>query len=86
MDNDWQTELKLELSNALIKAECALSDIAEGEPEPGEGNELEWAINRCSKTLKDIRPVMKKHNIRTSEWPPTTQLTPPPAPNMGQPE
>jgi hypothetical protein len=56
-----------DLNNALIKAERALSDIAEGE--------LEWAINRCIKTLKDIRPVMKDHNIRTSQCTPTNPQT-----------
>jgi hypothetical protein len=58
--------------NALIKAECALSDISEGEPEPGSGSAelLEWAEQRCAETLAVIRPVMKQHQIRTSEWPP----------------
>ena len=57
------------LRDALIKAECALSDIAEGEPEYDEGDPAQWAEQRCAETLAIIRPVMKQHKIRTSEWP-----------------
>lgn len=64
--------LPIGIEQALIKAECALSDIADGEPEPGSGSAelLQWAEQRCAKTLAIIRPVMKQHQIRTSEWPP----------------
>jgi hypothetical protein len=57
------------LSDALIKAECALADIAEGEPTTDEGDPLKWNQQRCADTLSIIRPVMLHHGIRTSEWP-----------------
>jgi len=57
------------LSDALIKAECALADIAEGEPTTDEGDPLKWNQQRCADTLSIIRPVMQHHGIRTSEWP-----------------
>ena len=66
------------VSDALIKAECALSDIAEGEPECDEGDPAQWAEQRCAETLAVIRPVMKLHQIRTSEWPPQ------PLPQVGE--
>ena len=67
------------LIDALVKAECALSDIAEGEPGTDEGDAVRWAENRCSDTLAIIRPVMQQHGIRTSEWPPAPQpVSPPP--------
>ena len=72
-----------ELNNALIKAECALSDIAEGEETNSAPNTFEWAEQRCAETLAFIRPVMQQHGIRTSEWPSTAQphpLTAPPRP------
>jgi hypothetical protein len=58
------------LSDALIRAECALSDIAEGDPECGGADPAQWAEQRCAETLAIIRPVMQQHKIRTSEWPP----------------
>jgi hypothetical protein len=58
------------VSDALIKAECALSDIAEGEETNAAPNTFEWAKQRCAEALAIIRPVMKLHKIRTSEWPP----------------
>jgi hypothetical protein len=58
------------LSDALIKAECALSDIAEGLETNEAPNTFEWAEQHCAETLAIIRPVMKLHKIRTSEWPP----------------
>jgi hypothetical protein len=64
------------LSDALIRAECALSDIAEGEETNAAPNTLEWAKQRCAETLATIRPVMQQHKIRTSEWPPVSQHTP----------
>lgn len=64
------------VSDALIKAECALSDVAEGEPECDDGDPAQWAEQRCAETLAIIRPVMKLHKIRTSEWPPQPVPTP----------
>jgi hypothetical protein len=58
------------VSDALIEAECALSDVAEGEPECDDGDPAQWSEQRCAETLAIIRPVMKLHKIRTSEWPP----------------
>ena len=58
------------IEQALIKAECALSDIAEGEAEESEGDPLEWAEKRAADALARIRPVMRQHQIQTSEWPP----------------
>jgi len=64
------------VSDALIKAECALSDVAEGEPECDDGDPAQWAEQRCAETLAIIRPVMTLHKIRTSEWPPQPMPTP----------
>jgi hypothetical protein len=58
------------VSDALIKAECALSDVTEGEETNAAPNTFEWAEQRCAEALAAIRPVMKLHMIRTSEWPP----------------
>jgi hypothetical protein len=69
--------LPVALSDALIKAECALSDVAEGEPECDEGDPAQWAEQRCAETLAIIRPVMQQHKIRTSEWPPVSHPTTP---------
>jgi hypothetical protein len=66
------------VSDALIKAECALSDVAEGEPECDDGDPAQWAEQRCAETLAIIRPVMKLHKIRTSEWPPQPNAPKPP--------
>jgi hypothetical protein len=52
---------------AMIKAECALADIAEGEETNSAPNTLDWAERRCAEALADIRPVMKLHQLRTSE-------------------
>ena len=65
-----QAPVPVSVSDALIKAECALSDIAEGEPMTDEGDPLKWAERRCADTLAVIRPTMMQHKIRTSEWPP----------------
>jgi len=74
------------LSDALIKAECALADIAEGEPNTDEGDPVQWAEQRCADALAIIRPVMRQHGIRTSEWPPAPQPNPPakPQPHGGR--
>jgi len=61
------------LSDALIQAECALSDIAEGEETNAAPNTFKWAEQRCAETLVTIRPVMQRHGICTSEWPPAAQ-------------
>jgi len=66
--------------DALIKAECALADIAEEQPNTSESDALKWAEQRCTATLAIIRPVMRQHGITTSEWPPAAEPTPPPAP------
>ena len=69
------------VEQALIKAECALADIAEGEAEECGGDSddlLTWAEKRAAKSLARIRPVMRQHGIHTSEWPP---LPTPTAPN-----
>jgi hypothetical protein len=62
------------IEQALIKAECALADIAEGETEYEAGESqvdpLEWAEKRAADALARIRPVMRRHQIQTSEWPP----------------
>lgn len=60
---------------ALIKAECALADIAEGEGENDDtsADALEWAEQRAAKALVRIRPIMRQHGIHTSEWPPTSE-------------
>jgi hypothetical protein len=67
------------VSDALIKAECSLSDIAEGEETIAAPNTFEWAEQRCAETLAIIRPVMTQHGIRTSEWPPQQLSAPAPA-------
>jgi hypothetical protein len=70
-----------EVSDALIKMECALSDIAEGEETNATPNTFEWAERRCAETLAIVRPVMQQHGIRTSEWPapaPAPSPSPPP--------
>jgi len=64
------------VSDALIRAECALSDVAEGEPNCDDGDPAQWAEQLCAETLAIIRPVMKLHKIRTSEWPPQPMPTP----------
>ena len=69
------------VEQALIKAECALADIAEGEAEECGGDSddlLTWAEKRAAKSLARIRPVMRQHGIHTSEWPPLPTPTTPP--------
>jgi hypothetical protein len=72
-----QVLVQVAVSDALIKAECALSDIAEGEPMTDEGDPLKWAERRCADTLAIIRPTMMQHKIRTSEWPPVAATAKP---------
>jgi hypothetical protein len=60
------------VDNALLVAEAALADVAEGLPDSPtvEGSEpIEWVEARCAEALAAIRPVMNEHGIRTSEWP-----------------
>jgi hypothetical protein len=56
---------------ALVKAECALADIAEGEGENDDtrADALEWAEKRAAEALARIRPIMRQYEIITSEWP-----------------
>jgi hypothetical protein len=55
------------IEDALIKAECALADIAEGEHDLESADALEWAEHRATEVLKVIRPIMKQYKIRTSD-------------------
>lgn len=57
------------IEDALIKAECALADIAEGEHDLDTADALQWAECRATEALKVIRPIMHQYEIRTSEWP-----------------
>jgi hypothetical protein len=52
--------------DALVKAECALADIAEGEHSLGSVEALDWAERRSTQALAIIRPVMRDYGIRTS--------------------
>jgi hypothetical protein len=63
--------LPSDIKQALIDAESALADIAEGEHSPDMGDPLEWAEQRAAKALAKVRPVMRRFSVRTSEWPPT---------------
>ena len=60
---------------ALIKAECALADIAEGEGENDDtsADALEWAEKRAADALARIRPIMRQYGVLTSEWPPLSE-------------
>jgi hypothetical protein len=66
-------ELPLKVIQALIKAEAALADIAEGEHDAKETSSqvLEFAESVSAQALIHLRPVMKQYGIATSEWPPT---------------
>jgi hypothetical protein len=75
---------KATLRNALLSAEAALSDIAEGEETNAAPNTFKWAEQRCAEALAIIRPVMQQHGIRTSGYPPAdAQPAPPAAPAGG---
>ena len=52
---------------AMIQAECALADIAEGEETNSAPNTFQWAEQRCAEALASIRPMMKLRDIPTSE-------------------
>jgi hypothetical protein len=71
------------LSDALISAEAALSDIAEGEETNAAPNTYEWAEQRCAEALAIIRPAMQQHGIRTSEHLSPAQPAPSTAPAGG---
>ena len=63
---------------ALIQAESALADVAEGESGAHRlSDRLQWTETRCTEALAAIRPVMRRHGIRTSDLAPAP--TPPPA-------
>jgi hypothetical protein len=69
------------VANALRQAEAALADVAEGEAvSPRAIGCLHWAEARCTEALAAIRPVMKEHGIRTSEFPPAAPAPAPVAP------
>jgi hypothetical protein len=59
------------VANALLQAEAALADVAEGEIGRlcSATEKVTWAELRCTEALATIRPVMTEHGIRTSEWP-----------------
>jgi ABC-type transporter Mla subunit MlaD len=74
------------VADALTVAEAALADVAEGEIGRlcSATKKVTWAELRCTEALAAIRPVMKEHGIRTSEWPaaasaPVTSTPPPTA-------
>jgi hypothetical protein len=69
------------VANALILAEAALADVAEGEPGAHRlSDRLQWTETRCTEALAAIRPVMKEHGIRTSEFPTAAPAPAPAAP------
>jgi hypothetical protein len=58
------------VADALREAEAALTDVAEREAvSPHAVGCLHWAEARCTEALAAIRPVMRQHGIRTSEFP-----------------
>jgi hypothetical protein len=70
------------VANALLQAEAALADVAEGEVGRlcSATKKVTWAKLRCTEALAAIRPVMKEHGIRTSEFPPAAPAPAPAAP------
>lgn len=72
------------VANALLVAEAALADVAEGEAVSPRADEcLHWAEARCTEALADIRSVMKECGIRTSEFPTAAPAPAPAAPTPG---
>ena len=61
------TDLPEDVKLALIQAEGALANIAEGDANNDKGDPLEWAENRAAKALLQIRPLMRRFAIQTSE-------------------
>ena len=70
------------VANALRQAEAALADVAEGEIGRlcSATKKVTWAELRCTETLAVIRPAMRQHGIRTSEFPPAAPAPAPAAP------
>jgi len=69
------------IAAALIEAESALADVAEGEAVSIRADGcLHWAEARCTEALAAIRPVMRRHGIQTSEFPPAAPAAPTPSP------
>ncbi len=68
--------------NALLVAESDLADVAVGEIGRlcSATKEVIWAGLRCTEALAAIRPVMKEHGIRTSEFPPAAPAPATPTP------
>lgn len=63
-----QVVLPEEIADALINAECALADIAEGEIDSNSPPTQElWAESRAAEALTTLRPLMHQYKIRTSE-------------------
>jgi hypothetical protein len=71
------------VANALLQAEAALADVAEGEAVSPRADEcLHWTETRCTEALAAIRPVMRQHGIQTAAAAPAPgeNLATPPAP------
>jgi hypothetical protein len=70
------------VADALIEAESALADVAEGLPDSPtvEGFEpIEWVEAHCAEALAAIRPAMRQHGIRTSDLSPAAPTPSPDA-------
>ncbi len=61
------TDLPEDVKQALIQAECALANIAESDANDDKGDLLEWAENRAAKALLQLRPLMRRFALKTSE-------------------
>jgi hypothetical protein len=71
------------VANALLQAEAALADVAEGEIGRlcSATKKAIWTAEaRCTEALAAIRPAMRQHGIRTSEFP-TAVPAPAPTPS-----
>jgi hypothetical protein len=71
------------VANALLVAESALADVAEGKIGRlcSATKKVTWAELRCTEALAAIRPVMRQHGIRTSEFPPAAPAPAAPTPS-----
>jgi hypothetical protein len=68
--------------NALLVAESALADVAEGEAvSPHAVGCLHWAEARCTEALAAICPAMRQHGIRTSDLSPAALAPAAPTPS-----
>jgi hypothetical protein len=67
---------------ALLQAEVALADVAEGEIGRlcSATKKVTWAELRCTEALAAIRPVMRQHGIRTSDLSPAAPTPAAPTP------